>query len=77
MPKGVEHEKTLVVNGVSVTVILALMPKGVEHSGDGQWNSGTNTLVILALMPKGVEHQPPTHADSTTSCDSCLDAERR
>ena len=57
-------------------VILALMPKGVEHRMDDRaW--GNYKSVILALMPKGVEHEAQTLMERRQERDPRVDAERR
>ena len=57
MPKGVEHGKPLEQMRRMTAVILALMPKGVEHAPSSNRRLSGGQCVILALMPKGVEHR--------------------
>ena len=56
MPKGVEHTNRPYEDCSRYEVILALMPKGVEHSEFEHEVGDLVAPVILALMPKGVEH---------------------
>ena len=54
MPKGVEHIKNALFNGV-FRLFSTLMPKGVEHTNKIE-TSIQNFLLFSTLMPKGVEH---------------------
>jgi hypothetical protein len=54
MPKGVEHNRSVLRTYHSTFVIYPLMPKGVEHLTRA--TARRTTVVIYPLMPKGVEH---------------------
>jgi len=55
-----------------------MMPKGVEHIGNGEQPQGHKAGVKIPMMPKGVEHSPTIRSITPSGPrEDSNDAERR